>query len=444
MVRWSASSPAAVGRPLKETNAGGSSAAQEPAPPLPSLRAWPRSAPAQVLRELLQRLLLFPLLRVLCAPLVVLGRRNLPSGPVLVVANHGGHADAPIVARALPWRLRRKLAPAAAADYFFGHRWSGAFATLLTGCFPFPRRGGVGLDRARAHISEGWSVLLFPEGTRSYDGSIGEFKLGAGRLAAEGITVLPVGVAGSYDVLPRSRWMPRRAPVVVAIGRPERFAPGTPPESIAATLRRHVATLVARAEAARPARRTWYDRAGDLARSRTGLVLAFCWGVAEALWWPIVPDYAVALLAVAAPKRGIKLALAATAGSVAGGAFAYGLGAAGVGAAILGHTPLVTERMHGFAFAHMAAGGAGLMAQPWSGVPFKVFGYQAAGAGLGLGTFLAWSALARGYRLLLVATVTAAFGFATRRWMPRFYGLVALAATAFFLHGLTRVVAHWS
>jgi 1-acyl-sn-glycerol-3-phosphate acyltransferase len=426
------------------------SAAQEAIGLWPALRAWPRSTPARIARELLQRALLFPLLRALCAPLVVLGRRNVPGGPVLVVANHGGHADAPIIIRAMPWRARRRLAPGAAADYFFGHRWSGAFASLLTGCFPFPRRGSAGLARARAHLDAGWSVLLFAEGTRSQDGSLGEFKVGAGILGAEGVTVLPVGVAGSYNVLPRGRWLPRRAPVAVVIGRPERFEPGTPPKTIAASLRRRVAELTTRAEAARPARKTWYERAGDLARSRAGLVLAFCWGVAEALWWPIVPDYVVALLAVAAPGRWMKLALAAAAGSVLGGALAYGLGAAGAGAAVLGHAPFLTERMHDFALGRMGAeGGSGLMAQPWSGVPFKVFGYHAAEAGLGFGTFIAWSAIARGYRLLLVATAMAGFAIVTKRvvterWMRRLYGLIAVAGTLLFLNGLVQVVRHWS
>lgn len=55
------------------------------------------------------------------------------------------------------------------------------------------------------------------------------------------------------------------------------------------------------------------------------------WGVAEALWWPLMPDLGVALLALGAPRRWWQLTGAGTAGSVAGGALAYRLGAAGRG-----------------------------------------------------------------------------------------------------------------
>src|SRR5207249_6975453 len=109
------------------------------------------------------------------------------------------------------------------------------------------------------------------------------------------------------------------------------------------------------------------------ARSRRAVVLAFAWGLAEAIFFPVVPDVGVAVLALAAPSRFAVLGLAATAGSVTGSAGSYWLGAAGAAGAVR-HMPLVTGRMVDAADGWMHGAGAwGLWHQPWSGVPIKVF-----------------------------------------------------------------------
>ena len=61
---------------------------------------------------------------------------------------------------------------------------------------------------------------MFPEGTRSPDGAIHEFKSGAGYLALHaGCDVLPIHLSGTFEVLGKGRLLPRRAPVEVKIGR---------------------------------------------------------------------------------------------------------------------------------------------------------------------------------------------------------------------------------
>ena len=186
-----------------------------------------------------------------------------------------------------------------------------------------------------------------------------------------------------------------------------------------------------------------------LASSRAGLVLVFCWGVGEALAFPIVPDVGVALLAVAAPARFVPLAIAATAGSIAGGAATYVLGPTPAGAWILAHSPLVTDPMREHALEALKSGGAGpLLGQPWTGIPFKVFGYQAAGAGVEFGTFLALSVAGRGFRILLAGAVFAGGAWAFQRlvpgWVERLYVPFVAAFLVVFGWGLTRVVASWS
>jgi 1-acyl-sn-glycerol-3-phosphate acyltransferase len=382
--------------------------------------------------------------RFFCRPLTVAGRRNVPNGPAIYVANHASHADTAVLLAALPRVTRRRLAPAAAEDYFFATRTKGAVISLLTGAFPFARAGGDGLARARRLLDDGWSILLFPEGTRSRSGAMGSFKCGVGKLAARGYPVVPVGVAGTHAVLSPGASFPRRGSVAVVIGKSVRYRDVDSPPAVAADLEHRVCTLRGRAVRLRRPASSTYQVANALASSRAGLVLAFCWGLAEAIVFPIVPDFALALLAVAAPRRFGKLALAALCGSVAGGAVAYGLGAA-FGPAPVTHVPLVTGKMvpaaaawldhsHGWALWHQVA----------FGVPYKVFAWQAAGHSTTLPSLAFATAVVRGLRLFAVASVFALIGRSARRWAGRFYGAFVVVFSAGFGLGLARVVGRWS
>lgn len=67
---------------------------------------------------------------------------------------------------------------------------------------------------------DGDSVLVFPEGTRSVDGTLGEFKRGS-LLAAKGtIPVVPVTISGSYNLMPKGTWYIHKHPVTLTIGKP--------------------------------------------------------------------------------------------------------------------------------------------------------------------------------------------------------------------------------
>jgi 1-acyl-sn-glycerol-3-phosphate acyltransferase len=90
--------------------------------------------------------------------------------------------------------------------------------------FPIERTGGKrATSTARRLIGEGWSLLVFPEGTRSKDGWLGRWRHGAARLAIEyGIPVVPVALRGTYSAMPRGRNWPLkgRPPVSVRFGEP--------------------------------------------------------------------------------------------------------------------------------------------------------------------------------------------------------------------------------
>jgi 1-acyl-sn-glycerol-3-phosphate acyltransferase len=135
--------------------------------------------------------------------------------PVVFVANHSSHMDTPTILRALPRPWRQRTAVAAAADYFYRKRWVAAIVSLLFSTVPISRRGG-GMEKGAADhlhhlMSQRWNLLLYPEGTRSRDGSRGKLHSGAAVLAAaHDVPILPIYVAGTRDAMPPGRSWPRR------------------------------------------------------------------------------------------------------------------------------------------------------------------------------------------------------------------------------------------
>jgi 1-acyl-sn-glycerol-3-phosphate acyltransferase len=143
------------------------------------------------------------------------GREHLDrvEPPVVFVANHSSHFDTPALLRALPHSWRRRTAVAAAADYFYATRRLGWTVSLFFGTVPLARDGRGLDDESTAHLdalfAAGWSLVMFAEGTRSRDGSVGQLRSGAAVLAAQyGLKLVPIHVSGSHEVMPVGRyWM---------------------------------------------------------------------------------------------------------------------------------------------------------------------------------------------------------------------------------------------
>ncbi|OGQ79920.1 MAG: hypothetical protein A3F90_01300 [Deltaproteobacteria bacterium RIFCSPLOWO2_12_FULL_60_19] len=190
-----------------------------------SFPTWSLRPAARFLRSVIERIAVFPCHRLVCRPFEVEGRENLEDLklPGLFIANHLSHVDTLSIIRALPGRIRRKLAVAAAADYFFRSRTLGVAASLMLNTFPFSRDGGVRatLEYCGRLIDRGWSILIFPEGTRSTTGHLQPFKRGIGLLATElQVPVVPIAVDGGFHILPKGRRLPRPGPVTVRFGSP--------------------------------------------------------------------------------------------------------------------------------------------------------------------------------------------------------------------------------
>lgn len=209
---------------------------------------WARTATASAVRHALQQGVLKPVVWSQTRP-AVHGREYLDSvrGPAIFVANHSSHLDTPLVLGALPRRITENLAVGAAADYFFDSRIVAAATTLLFNAFPVERRGSRrGRSLAADLVDKGWSLLLYPEGSRTVDGWLTAFKLGAAQLCAmKHVPAVPIALRGTFAAMPRGRHWPRpgRPRVTVRIGRPMHLEADESVPEFRARLVRALATL---------------------------------------------------------------------------------------------------------------------------------------------------------------------------------------------------------
>jgi 1-acyl-sn-glycerol-3-phosphate acyltransferase len=155
----------------------------------------------------------------------VLGTRNIPdSGGLLIIANHQSHLDPPLVGIG----IRRRNMAAIAREGLFKYFPLG-FLLRGVGCIPIKEDSGdAGAMRAAIEqLKLGRVVVIFPEGSRSPDGSLHPFKRGVWLLMARsGVPVLPAAVEGCFDAWPRRRAFPHLfgKRVAVSFGQPIPFA----------------------------------------------------------------------------------------------------------------------------------------------------------------------------------------------------------------------------
>ncbi len=154
----------------------------------------------------------------------VTGRAFIPHNEnTLVVANHTSHLDMGLVKYALG-SYGKNLVALAAQDYFFeGNRYRKAYFEQLTNLVPMSRNGSLrqALRQTGELLEVGKTVLIFPEGTRSTDGSLLPFKPAVGHLVLHHtVDVLPVWLGGAHLALPKGATLPKTRDLTARIGPP--------------------------------------------------------------------------------------------------------------------------------------------------------------------------------------------------------------------------------
>src|SRR6516225_7800127 len=178
-------------------------------------------------------------LRSLCALIIrgllhvfnqfeIIGHQNLRTNrSLIIVANHCSHIDTLCLLAALPLRKLHRAFPAAASDYFFQSTPRLWVAAVLVNALPFARQARVrqSLSLCRELLANpGTILIIFPEGTRSTTGEVGEFKSGIGALVAgRDVAVVPCFIDGSFQAWPKGKRFPRPRKVRLVIGTPRNY-----------------------------------------------------------------------------------------------------------------------------------------------------------------------------------------------------------------------------
>jgi len=140
-------------------------------------------------------------------------------GPCVILCNHRSHLDGPVILCTLPFPVSFVIKKSLARIPLWG--WAVTRAGYVAIDRGDRRDSLAGMRRAADRVRAGRRVLTFPEGTRSPADVFLPFKKGGALLAIEArVPILPVAVAGTFDLLPKGSLAPRPGTVVVGVGRP--------------------------------------------------------------------------------------------------------------------------------------------------------------------------------------------------------------------------------
>ena len=199
---------------------------------------WGRGYTARFARNIIHTYFMGPYVRYLSTLEVRDVENIVGKGPFIFVANHTSNVDTIILLTALPPRVRKRTVVAAAMDSFFMNA-SDAFKTVLVyNAIPVDR---LKVNRRSAQLAlelveDHWNLVIYPEGGRTSDGNLHEFKGGAAYLAERSkATVIPTYLhetgmlkGPKYAKAPQYVESPnqRRHHVIVAFGRAMRCEEG--------------------------------------------------------------------------------------------------------------------------------------------------------------------------------------------------------------------------
>lgn len=175
--------------------------------------------------------MVYPIAKIIIFPVIkfwikkVNGLQNIPKeGAFIIAANHASYMDHLIIMCTLVPYLNKKvhhLAKKEHFDNFFKKAWH-----TYAGAIPLDRESGgkEALKLAIKALRNGKIIAIHPEGTRSLTGNLQKAKTGVARLALiSKAPVLPVGLIGTFKILPKGKYLPKFKKATMNIGKPMYF-----------------------------------------------------------------------------------------------------------------------------------------------------------------------------------------------------------------------------
>jgi 1-acyl-sn-glycerol-3-phosphate acyltransferase len=162
------------------------------------------------------------IVRTVGASVELHGTEALGAGESYVfLSTHQSYMDIPVMLGYLPAQLRIAAKREVFQIPFLGwHMRRGGHISINRGS---TEEAVASLRRAASEIRPGVSAFLFPEGTRTRDGSLQPFKKGGFRLALQtGLPIVPVTITGTRQLLPRDSFIFRPGPVRMYLDPPIR------------------------------------------------------------------------------------------------------------------------------------------------------------------------------------------------------------------------------
>lgn len=149
----------------------------------------------------------------------VYGEEYIPEGPVVFVGNHQGNFDIPIFLgyikkpKAFISKIEIRKLPIVST-------WMNNMKCVFINRSDI-RQSLKAMRTAVEYINQGYSMIIFPEGTRSRADTLGEFKAGSFKLALKsGVPIVPVTTKGSYKIMEKNGFIIKPAEVEVIISKP--------------------------------------------------------------------------------------------------------------------------------------------------------------------------------------------------------------------------------
>jgi len=360
-------------------------------------------------------------------------------GPIIVVANHSSHADTALLISTLG-RCGRPILFAAAADYWLKGRVNRFVGKYLVGLWPVRRKGGMeDMRKASNAIKNGVILVVFPEGTRTRNGEVGEFHIGAYRLAAEtGAKILPIALHNTSKALPIHGRV-ARVPLEVRYGKAVLVNSGEEVK-VAKETRLEIINLLKAPTRNSPG--FGWSRVNKIASSWIGLAIVFTWAFGEGVSWPLLAEMPLMLLVVTVGRKwqGIRLILASAVGSSLGILTTWYLVSRGHNPP----SPLTTHRMHSVALRQMMENPhSAFWYQTYNGIPVKVYAHMAGQVHLSFLQVLG-SMAPRILRIFIVGGATWILGGTLARFLRSCLGLIQSFCLLVFPFALYTVIRLWS